>query len=74
MLNVDLDIKYNLRIQKLISKSDWLKDCDVKIIEDRKVDAFAFTLFKLSWIKIKKINIIILTTSLMDIVDNDEDK
>ncbi len=72
-LEENINRKYSKRLQNLIRNNNtWLNDCNIKIIDDTKVDAFAFTLFKLHWMKIKKVDIIILTTSLLDLVTNDE--
>lgn len=68
----DIDINYINRIQNLISNNPWMRGCEIKIINDEKIDAFAFTTFKINRLKIRKINMIILTNSVLDRVDNDE--
>ncbi|MCE7733989.1 MAG: M56 family metallopeptidase [Candidatus Heimdallarchaeota archaeon] len=64
--------KYIKRIEKLISTNSWLKKCRIHVIIDEKPDAMAYSLFRISRLKLKLVNEIIITTALIDLVNDDE--
>lgn len=65
-LNEQTDNKYIQRLEIIKKQYSWVNDCRIKIIEESRADAYSFTLFRLGLFHVKKINLVVLTTYLID--------
>lgn len=72
-VNENIEISYLSRIEKIVNSNTWLEKVSIKIITENIPDAFAYSLFKIGWTHIKFEKVIILTTSLIDLISDDDE-
>jgi Zn-dependent protease with chaperone function len=72
-LEDDVEPEHISRIEKIQNSKSWLNETKIKIINDSDPQAFSFTLFRIGWTYIRFEKVIILTTKLMDLINNDDE-
>ncbi|MHA2032547.1 MAG: M56 family metallopeptidase [Candidatus Kariarchaeaceae archaeon] len=72
-LDDEIDHYHINRIKNIRSNNQWLRGIDVKIINDPNPDAFSYAIFYAKWFGLKIERVIVLTTSLLNLIHNDDE-